>query len=264
MGFLKKKPPKNKLYKVSTCCTCCCNFIVYTHAPLSSSLALSYLHGTPLFFPLRSKFMSISYFKVFMCVCVHTSVQERVYLYVGHLVAIRVNHPSFLRLAVSHKLTWTHTMRHTQLLLEHDSALDGVGKKYWQPSSGQNGGGMGQEREEWRIGRGREWRWRSRKKGSRMCETGYRTKIGGLDNDTAVQLKWMWKRGVKWPDSKSSIRLVCVEAGEWVRRNTHENKNIRLPTTEWYLFFSWIHLWIREKFRPNAFHHCSSSDRIVI
>lgn len=125
-------------------------------------------------------------------------------------------------------------------------------------------GGMGQEREEWRIGRGREWRWRSRKKGSRMCETGYRTKIGGLDNDTAVQLKWMWKRGVKWPDSKSSIRLVCVEAGEWVRRNTHENKNIRLPTTEWYLFFSWIHLWISEKFRPNAFHHCSSSDRIVI
>lgn len=142
-AFWKNKQKKNKLYKVSTCCTCCCNLIVYTHAPLSSSLALSYLHGTPLFFSLRSKFMSISYFKVFMCVCVHTSVQERVYLYVGHLVAIRVNHPSFLRLAVSHKLTWTHTMRHTQLLLEHDSALDGVGKKYWQPSSGQNGGGDG-------------------------------------------------------------------------------------------------------------------------
>lgn len=144
-AFWKKQQQKNKLYKVSTCCTCCCNFIVYTHAPLSSSLTLSYLHGTPLFFSLRSKFMSISYFKVFMCVCVcvHTSVQERVYLYVGHLVAIRVNHPSFLRLAVSHKLTWTHTMRHTQLLLEHDSALDGVGKKYWQPSRGQNGGGDG-------------------------------------------------------------------------------------------------------------------------
>lgn len=144
-AFWKKKThQKNKLYKVSTCCTCCCNFIVYTHAPLSSSLALSYLHGTPLFF-LCGLSLCPSPILKFLCVCVCACIPlcKRVYLYVGHLVAIRVNHPSFLQLAVSHKLTWTHTMRHTQLLLEHDSALDGVGKKYWQPSRGQNGGGDG-------------------------------------------------------------------------------------------------------------------------
>lgn len=106
MGFLKKNTPKKQVYGLSLC-------------------------PSPIL-----KFLCV-------CVCACIPLCKRVYLYVGHLVAIRVNHPSFLRLAVSHKLTWTHTMRHTQLLLEHDSALDGVGKKYWQPSRGQNGGGDG-------------------------------------------------------------------------------------------------------------------------
>lgn len=65
-AFWKKKHQKNKLYKVSTCCTCCCNFIVYTHAPLSSSLALSYLHGTPLFF-----------LCFYVCVCVRAYLCAR-------------------------------------------------------------------------------------------------------------------------------------------------------------------------------------------
>lgn len=34
------------------------------------------------------------------------------YLKVRHLVAIRVNHPSFLQLPVTHKLTQTHTATH--------------------------------------------------------------------------------------------------------------------------------------------------------
>lgn len=80
---------------------------VHTCTP-PSSLALSYLHGTPLFFLCGLSLCPspiLKFLCVCVCVCLHTSVQERVYLYVGHLVAIRVNHPSFLRLAVSHKLT---------------------------------------------------------------------------------------------------------------------------------------------------------------
>lgn len=68
MGFLKKNTPKKQVYGLSLC-------------------------PSPIL-----KFLCV-------CVCACIPLCKRVYLYVGHLVAIRVNHPSFLRLAVSHKLT---------------------------------------------------------------------------------------------------------------------------------------------------------------
>lgn len=134
--FEKKKTPKKQVVQSQ--------HLLYMLLQLHSVHACtSFLLTCSVLFTRHSAFFSL-----FLCVCVCACIPlckrvYRVYLYVGHLVAIRVNHPSFLRLAVSHKLTWTHTMRHTQLLLEHDSALDGVGKKYWQPSRGQNGGGDG-------------------------------------------------------------------------------------------------------------------------
>lgn len=132
-AFWKKKTPKKQ--------------VVQSQHLLYMLLQLHSVHACTSFLLTRSVLFTrhSAFFSLFLCVCVCACIPlcKRVYLYVGHLVAIRVNHPSFLRLAVSHKLTWTHTMRHTQLLLEHDSALDGVGKKYWQPSRGQNGGGDG-------------------------------------------------------------------------------------------------------------------------
>ena len=54
---------------------------------------------------------------------------------------------------------------------------------------------------------------------------------------------------------KASVHLVRSRQVSESDEKTHENKHIRLPTTESaLLFFRWIHAWLRNNFRVNARH----------
>lgn len=81
------------------------------HVSLPFLVSFAFAQPLSLTLSLRCSAVCFSFMvSVFVCVCV------RLYLEVRHLVAIRVNHPSFLQLLVTHKLTQMRTMtrRHTQ------------------------------------------------------------------------------------------------------------------------------------------------------
>lgn len=100
---------------LSLSASCVTPFLVFL--AFAQSLSLTLFLGL-----LCSLFLFPQLKPVFMCMCTQR-VCVRLYLKVKHLVAIRVNHPSFLQLPVTYRLTQTHTTQTKGRTLQHSRQL---------------------------------------------------------------------------------------------------------------------------------------------